>query len=216
MTISCSNDDTPAVKPSPESPDRIKSVLIVGNSIVDHAPSPAVQWEGNWGMAASCQDSDFVHRIIAEIHRIDRNVDVKWLTIVPFETDYTSFNVSQLSTYRNSDIFIIKIGENVSQSDFNADTFTEAYDALLQYLAPTSIKIIVGGFWDLSVNNTLQEYAEAKDLAWVPLADLSADQTNMAIGLFENASVARHPSDQGMRHIADRIWKQIAKYFIRK
>jgi hypothetical protein len=41
-----------------------KKVLILGNSITWHPPGPDINWFGNWGMAASAADRDFLSLLI--------------------------------------------------------------------------------------------------------------------------------------------------------
>ena len=205
------------VTPDPPSSDRIKSVLIFGNSIVENGPTS--DWDGDhWGMAASCRDSDFVHVLISTIHKIDKNVNVQWANIAGFETGYKTFtNFESLVQYRNPDLLIIKIAENVPSTGFDSALFTEKFDQLLNYIAPDAIKIIVEGFWPWpeAANQAIKAYAEEQGLAYVPLADLYTDDpTNAAFGLFAHNGVAMHPSDKGMRNIAKRIWGAISKYFV--
>ena len=49
-------------------PERIATrkikLLTYGNSIQKHAPNASLGWEGNWGMAATSGDKDYVHRLI--------------------------------------------------------------------------------------------------------------------------------------------------------
>ena len=42
-------------------------ILFVGNSISRHAPKPEVGWTGDWGMAASEAEKDYLHLIVAKI-----------------------------------------------------------------------------------------------------------------------------------------------------
>ena len=47
--------------------------------------------------------------------------------------------------------------------------------------------------------------AEENGYKFCPIGDLSKDESNMAIGLFNHRGVSIHPGDLGMRRIADRI-----------
>ena len=65
--------------------NKINKVLILGNSIVAHDPEPDIGWAGNWGMAASISDSDFVHVLTRKIQAANRYVVVKSWNIAVFE-----------------------------------------------------------------------------------------------------------------------------------
>ena len=58
-----------------------KTVLILGNSLVRHAPSPGIGWYGDWGMAASVKDSDLVHLLISDIHQADPSAIINFKNI---------------------------------------------------------------------------------------------------------------------------------------
>lgn len=197
---------------------KIRKVLILGNSIVAHDPAPNIGWHHDWGMAASARDSDFVHILSSNIHKIDTSVVVLWGNLSVYENNYDTYDFNKLADYRNfkPDMLILKISENVKYEEGMDQKFTDSYDKLLKYLAPSDsvTKIIVEGFWPTPVNDMIKRYAEKNRYTFVPLADLyENDKTNAAIGLFENEGVGRHPSDKGMRNIAARIWANISAYF---
>lgn len=198
---------------------KIGKVLILGNSIVAHDPAPEIGWYHDWGMAASSRDSDFVHILSSNIHQIDTSVMVLSGNLSVYENNYDTYNIEQLIDYRNfkADMIIIKISENVTYQEGMEQTFINSYNKLLEYLAPSdsTVKIIVEGFWPTPVNDMIKRYADNNNLIFVKLADLYVnDKTNTAIGLFEHEGVGRHPSDKGMRNIADRIWSQISQFFM--
>ena len=93
--------------------DKIKTVLILGNSIVLHSPRAEIGWYGNWGMAASVKDSDFVHLLIRDIHKKDSTVEVRFRNIADFERNFESYQMTILDSLRNPDMLIMKISENV-------------------------------------------------------------------------------------------------------
>lgn len=199
-----------------KSESKIKTVVILGNSIVAHPVAQEISWNVDWGMAASARDSDFVHRLIYDIHQIDNSVDVQYKNISVFENFYETYDLTQLAKYRNADMLIIKISENVKHQTAVEKNFALHYDSLIRYLAPTdsTVKIIVDGFWPSPVNDIIKDYALKNHYPFVTLPDLFRDDaSNSAKGLFKHEGVSNHPSDKGMRNIASRIWIEISKYF---
>jgi len=196
----------------------VNKVLIVGNSIVEHDPAPSIGWTGNWGMAASVRDSDFVHILTRKIQAVNNNCLVKFVNIAEFERNYTTYNLNKLKIFRafKPDMIIIKISENVNDSTSNENNFLGSYKKLLQYLDPNgkSVKVIVDGFWiKPNVNKIVKQVAIDGKYDFISITELSYDVSNTAKGKFAHAGVAAHPSDKGMRLIAERIWDTIKKYF---
>jgi hypothetical protein len=193
----------------------IKSVLILGNSIVEHGPAPQIGWNGNWGMAATALDSDFVHLLISEIKAKDPGVTFAFANIGGFEFK-PDFNYSRLDSFTAPDMLILRFSENVNDTTVNEDELTKNYDKLIHYVDPEdkAVKVIVTGIWHRPKTHAIQkEYASKHHYLFVRNDDLLADTTNTAKGLFAIKDVAAHPSDKGMRLIKDRIWEQVKKYF---
>jgi len=195
---------------------KVKTVLVLGNSIVHHPPKPEIGWYGDWGMSASVQDSDFVHLLIRDIHQKDPSVVVKFRNIADFERDFDLYPLSNLDSLREPDMLILKISENVNDKKALEKNFISYYNKLIKYISPKkqSIKIIVDGFWvKEDVNRLIKQYALKNKCPFVRISDLSKDTTNTAKGIFSHAGVAAHPSDKGMRIIEQKIWHVIKHYF---
>ncbi len=139
---------------------KIRKVLILGNSIVKHGPKSEIGWFGNWGMAASVEDSDYVHLLIRDIHCEDPSVIVRFASIADFERNFTTFPLSNLDSLRNPDMLILKISVNVNDMKADEDNFIFYYDKLVKYISPDpkSIKVIMDGFWDKEkVNKSIKD-----------------------------------------------------------
>jgi alpha-galactosidase len=195
---------------------KIKKVLILGNSIVQEDPLPALGWYGNWGMAASIIDSDFVHILMNRIHYKDSSVVIKYKNIANFEFDFVGFPFSDLDSLRNPDMLILKISENVDEKKAVDSNFLKYYDQLVRYIDSNqnSVNVIVDGFWDKpDVNGMIRLYTIQNKLPFITITDLSRDPANEAGSRYADAGISAHPSDQGMRKIADRIWAYTQVYF---
>jgi hypothetical protein len=193
----------------------IKSVLILGNSIVEHGPAPQIGWNGNWGMAATTRDSDFVHLLISEIKAKDSTVRFAFANIGGFEFK-PDFDYSRLDSFATPDMLILRFSENVNDNTITPGELVKNYDKLIHYVDPENkaVKVIVTGIWHRPKTHAIQkEYASKHHYLFVRNDNLLADSSNTAKGLFVNKDVAAHPSDKGMRRIKERIWEQIKKYF---
>jgi len=187
-------------------------VVVLGNSLVAHPPSEELGWKGDWGMAASARDSDFVHRLERRIHEVDPDLELQYGSIASFERAYWNYDLRELAKFRNADILILKIAENVDPDSLAERQFSQHYAKLIDYLTQGSRTdvILSEGFWPSPVNDTIHHYATQNGFNFVKLHDLyTSDPTNTAKGLFAHEGVANHPSDRGMKHIADRIWKKL-------
>lgn len=189
----------------------IRTVVILGNSIVQHPPVAEIGWNNNWGMAASAMDKDFVHLLIKDIHAKRPDVTVRFMAVSGFERGYRSYDLTKLDSFRGADLYIFKLAENVLDT---ATSFIPYYDHLIRYLDnQNGLNIVVDGFWRNPINGKLKEYAAGQGFPFIRNSDLSEDKTNMAVGKYQNHGVSVHPSDKGMQAIEKRIWDYMQVYF---
>lgn len=193
-----------------------KRVLFFGNSITRHEPNPSLGWYGDWGMAASAKEKDFVHLVVAELDKRFGTVDYCIAQGAMWEWGYRNSEEVLKEYYSevkdfDANIIVIRIGENITAAkhlQVNCKPyFAKAVDFLV---GPGAEKVIITDmFWYSIYNDCFREVCEEKGHTFCHLTDLENDERTMAKGLFEHAGVAGHPGDFGMQCIADRILEKI-------
>jgi hypothetical protein len=113
----------------------------------------------------------------------------------------------------NPDILIIRLGENVNEEYAKKTNYDSALLEMINKFKQGQTKVIItGNFWSSAYKDQVQSKVAADNgFVFVPLQDLESDVRNKAIGQFANAAVANHPSDFGMKNIAERIFFAIQK-----
>ncbi len=194
-----------------------KKILFLGNSITRHGVNESVAWYGDFGMAASSIDNDYVHLV-------DKMVN---------EKVKASFCISQVSSWAqhykegdkhlerfrlareyNADIIIVKFAANAPVENFDAEIFEKQFNTLMEFHNPGNAQIILcSEFYHHPANDIFKKWAEVRKIPYVSLEDLCDNESMLALGRFEHKGVAGHPGDRGMAAIADRIWA-VLKYMI--
>ena len=95
----------------------IRKILFLGNSITLHGPKADIGWTGNWGMAASSEDKDYVHRVAAALaQQTGSKPEILVRNIADFERNYATYDVAremkELFAF-DPDLVVLAIGENV-------------------------------------------------------------------------------------------------------
>jgi len=197
-------------------------ILFLGNSITLHGPAPDIGWTGNWGMAASAEEKDYVHLLAADIAKASGAQPRRMVrNLAGFERGYDTFDLAtelKAELEFNADIIIVAIGENVSQpaSDEARAKFAAAFARLLAALQRHGQPAIFvrSSFWPNATKDEVMRKASAEaGASFVDLAELGRDETNAARSErnIKHAGVAGHPGDKGMRAIADAIFAAIQK-----
>ncbi|MEI8017638.1 MAG: SGNH/GDSL hydrolase family protein [Schlesneria sp.] len=214
--------DTPAVKPMIGRLP-VSKVLFLGNSITLHGPAPAIGWTGNWGMAASVKEKDYVHLLTADIAKATGTApEIRVRNIADFERGYDAFDIEK--EFREelefqADIVILAIGENVAElaTDDAKANYAKAFARLLPILGRQgqSTVFVRGCFWKNESKDAIMRKATTDaNATFVDIKELGGDESNAARSerTIQHAGVAGHPGDKGMRAIADAIFAAIQKH----
>jgi hypothetical protein len=193
--------------------DPIRRLLIVGNSITWHTPSQALQWQGNWGMAASTRDSDFAHVLKRKIEESQKYESVALYpkNISDFENEPGNYDFGKVDFAETfgADTLVVLIGDNVKAE--NSANFGTQYGNLLSALQgnrPTRIYCVSTWWRNNQIDSAISAACNSMHGKYVYIGDI-----NFIAGMRASASehpnkgVAAHPSDAGMNVIATRIFK---------
>ena len=193
---------------------RLNKILFLGNSITLHEPKPEFGWTGNWGMAASEQEHDYVHALMRYIYSVQPKSEFKAFNIADFEKKYWEYDFGLLARARSfgASTIIMRIGDNVDDSTVVSKKFEKYYKNLVNYFNPvgTNTVICTSCFWDkLNTNQAIKAASSSLCHRFIDIHHLSRNEENMAIEKFWHKGVCSHPSDTGMARIAALIWDEI-------
>ena len=195
---------------------KIRKILFLGNSITRHGPAPAIGWLGDWGMAASAKDKDFVHVLTKSLSaNAGAEPEVMVKNVADFERQYAAYNpdekLKDVLAF-GADLVIVALGENVPSldSDEAKVQFRNSLQKLLQGLKADRRPTIVvrSCFWpNQAKDQILRQACQEVGGIFVDIGPLSKDESNYARSerQFQHAGVAAHPGDKGMQAIADAI-----------
>lgn len=197
---------------------RCSRILYLGNSITLHGPAPHIGWTGNWGMAASAKEGDYVHLLTKKIAAAAGGEPATRVrNIADFERNYDTYDVAarlKEDLAFRPELVIVAIGENVAalKDDEARQRFSTAVQGLLRTLDENGHPTILvrSGFWaDAAKDNVLEAAAKEANATFVDIRRLGADPTMSARSerKIDHDGVAGHPGDKGMQAIADAIWK---------
>ena len=201
---------------------RADRILFLGNSITLHGPAPQIGWTGEWGMAASAKDKDYVHQLFERVAKATGGrPQVKVRNIAEFERGLETFKIGEKLKDElafEADIVVIAIGENAQspKTDEARKQFAAALDDLLaevkRHGSPTIF--VRSQYWpDAEKDGLLKSACTKAGGVFVDIAKLGGDPTNFARAerKIEHAGVAGHPGDKGMQALAEALWEAIKR-----
>ena len=196
-----------------EQPVVVKKMLVLGNSISKHSPSKKLQWTGNWGMAASSEDKDYVHVLLAKLCAAQ---DAKPELIVRGAGGGTIADhlvAHSAITTPAADLVIIQLGEN--DRTVTVDGFQKPYEKLIAAVkeANPAARVYGCGCWGKYAlkSKLVRNACRSQGAVFVDIDAVSGDPACSAASekRFTNAGVNWHPGDKGMQGYADAIWNAI-------
>ena len=198
----------------------IHKILFLGNSITLHPPAPDIGWTNNWGMAASEEAKDYVHRLTSLITGYTGTVPgIMVRNIADFERNYATYdveaNMAEMFAFA-PDLVVLAIGENVSalSTEEQKTQFKAAVMRIFNGVLTQSQPIIAvrSCFWaDAAKDLALSQVCQQAGGLFVDIGALGADESNYARSerTFSNSGVGAHPGDKGMAEIASAIYQTI-------
>ena len=189
-------------------------VLIVGNSILRHPPASYIGWYGDWGMAATSPDKDFLHVYtrLLQVSNKYNYVNVNSKNIAVWENDFT-YNLNEFVdiTSETYDVLIVRLGENVS----NTVDYHMALNNMINLFKTTDTKVIITGIvWENDIKESIhKQIALENSYKYVSFENFRAIRNNYAWDLFENIGVAAHPSDLGMQSIGQLLYNSTIEIY---
>lgn len=200
-----------------EQDNAVKKVLFVGNSITRHGSKTDIGWYGDWGMAASCREKDYVHLVIQGLEKAFGKISYCIAQGAEWERRYDEGKAVLEEFYKaardfSADIVIIRIGENMDRERNKKISCKPYYEEMIRYFAknPKAEVIVTDNFWEMEdLDSIFYEVATENNYTFCGINDLGSADENMALGQFEHVGVAHHPSDLGMKRLAERILKCI-------
>lgn len=213
-TVSLHYSDS--VKDNSQEKDEL-NCLFIGNSITLHPICD--YWWGEWGMAASTKDKDYVHQTVNKISS-RYNVNYSALNFGSWETmgHDRAETLTLLDSFLNKDlnIVVIQLGENVSDTA----TLESDYESLIKYVqnhSPNAKIIVISQFWkNEEIDNDKKNACQSTNCIFVDLSDIQGTEYQAGMNtvvygndgqqhMIEHDGVSKHPGDKGQEAIADKL-----------
>ncbi|GEM_PF-1277812 len=189
-------------------------ILFMGNSITLNLPAPEAGWSGNWGMAASAPDKDYVHQTIALLkaqgmEADGRIADKDFCEPCDGGIDEQAHNMAQVRRLHPRYV-IVQLSEHSFDIELRSGKMTRQYQSLLQGLRDEGVPhVYCLGAWNekspaaphgVAIREALSDFPQYR---FLDISSVAQDTLNYGdTTVFKNVYVAWHPGDKGMRGLA--------------
>lgn len=188
-------------------------VLFLGNSATLHGPSAEIGWTGDWGMAASRAENDYVHVFMREFRKKFPEASWRIGQLADWERNYwldeeVLNRFAALREWRADYIFAVFLGANSPEALLSSHDFSLHYEKMLRYFDPDcrARPFVTNMFWEnASRDDAVRRAAANAGAILVDINDLGRADEMTALGKYAHSGVAMHPGDLGMYTIAARL-----------
>lgn len=190
-------------------------LFVIGNSLTRHGPNSEIGWQGDWGMAASTPDKDYVAQLLKLLNSKAALAGKPWASHKEYGGDLERQpNLFQLSSEasrlaKKSALVVVEVGDNVDTQKTPLPVFAAAYARSLESLKPQAgVLACVSTWWPSTEKDKLiKESCEQAGGMFVDISGIARSPQNIARNerQFKHDGVAAHPGDAGMKAIAEKI-----------
>ncbi len=195
------------------------TIVFLGNSITQHGPDASIEWSGNWGMAASRADLDYVSQV-TRLLRLSTHPRLTATVVSDYTLEHEFFQLSPervedlIAAVTPANIVVLQFGDNVDLANdrSNGMEFGDQYAVLLSgiraHFGATPHLICIGKWWpSIPVDTQIAAKCQAAGGSFVAISDIHAELWGQASTErhFKSSGVGQHPSDRAMKEIADRV-----------
>ena len=126
-------------------------LLFLGNSITRHGKAESLGWLGDWGMAASGAEKDYVHTLVRLLEENGKCVSYCVANLSEWErTRDMSLLSSRYAAAKafGADIVIVRLGENAGLTE-NLSAFLPCYRDMTAYFTADGARAVITDlFWE--------------------------------------------------------------------
>jgi len=198
-------------------------LLVVGNSITYKAPDSAISWSGNWGMAASSQNNDYVHLLHAKLQASQPSIPID-LQVAQINDENTMTGYDHLLN-TGADIIVFQLGDNY-KGEITVDALQKPFENMIAAIkaGANAPDVYVLSIWNDVVpnrSNSIHQAALSQGATFVDITRYNTDPNNLVTSETycldawrsgAGAAVGLNPGDRGMRKIADAIYTLVPVY----
>lgn len=199
--------------------------VAIGNSVTIHDKNEL--WPGNWGMAATAPEKDYVH-VLSRLIEQDTGQQVETTVLSCKEWELSAERENMLSEFKDipedADLITIQTGENVT---LNMEEIKKDYRILFNFIrlkAPDAQILVLGEIlWpNPEIEQAKQNFCTECNMKFINMDEFlnGYDMYKSYLGenivgedgstyTITNEAVAAHPNDTGMQKIAEIIHENI-------